>query len=70
MVQRQKKLHRESIKRISKQYKNVLANEIPFSSDIEKMGVHRAPVASYAPRRPAAVAYNELWRTIDKKIFK
>ncbi len=70
MVQRQKKLHRESIKRISKQYKNVLANEIPFSSDIEKMGVHRAPVASYAPRRPAAVAYDELWRTIDKKIFK
>ena len=56
MVQRQKKLHRESMKRVSKQYRKTLSAEIPFSSDIEKMGIHRAPVASYAGGRPAAKA--------------
>lgn len=69
MVQGQKKLHQETIKRIDKRYKSVLSQQIPFASDIEKMGVHRAPVASYAKNRPAAKAYQQLWRGIDKKIF-
>ena len=70
MVQQQKKLHRETIKRIRKQYRGVLSGEIPFSSDIEKMGIHRAPVASFARNRPAAKAYRSLWGAVEKKIFK
>ena len=70
MVQQQKKLHRETIKRIRKQYRGVLSGEIPFSSDIEKMGIHRAPVASFARNRPAAKAYQSLWGAVEKKIFK
>jgi chromosome partitioning protein len=70
MVQQQKKLHRETIKRIRKQYKGVLSGDIPFSSDIEKMGIHRAPVASFARNRPAAKAYQSLWGAVEKKVFK
>ncbi len=70
MVQQQKKLHRETIKRLSRQYKNVLANEIPFSSDIEKMGVHRAPVATFARSRSSTRAYSALHKAIDKRLFK
>jgi chromosome partitioning protein len=70
MVQQQKKLHRETIKRLSRQYKNALPNEIPFSSDIEKMGVHRAPVATFARSRSSAKAYSALYKAIDKRLFK
>ena len=70
MVQGQKKLHAETMKRIKRQYKNVLSEEIPFSSDIEKMGIHRAPVATFAGSRPGAKAYKALWRSVDRRVFK
>jgi chromosome partitioning protein len=70
MVQQQKKLHRETIKRLSRQYKNALPNEIPFSSDIEKMGVHRAPVATFARNRSGARAYSALHKAVSKRLYK
>lgn len=68
MVQGQKKLHRDTIKRIHSQYPRTLKNWIPFSYDIEKMGVHRAPLATYAAKHPATAAYQVLWQSIDKKL--
>lgn len=70
MVQQQKKLHRETVKRLLRQYRNILPYEIPFSSDIEKMGIYRAPVATFAPKRSGARAYNGLYKAIDKALFK
>jgi chromosome partitioning protein len=70
MVQQQKNLHRETMKRIRKQYKSVLDSDIPFSSDIEKMGTHRAPVATYARSRPASKAYSNLWEDVTRKVFR
>lgn len=70
MVQRRKKLHTDTMKRLRKHYKRVLKNEIPFASEIEKMGIHRAPVAAYARSSAGAKAYAGLWRTVDKRIFK
>jgi hypothetical protein len=32
------------------------------------MGLHRAPIASFAPRSKAAAAYDWLWREIDAAI--
>ncbi len=40
---------------------------IPFSTEIEKMGVHRAPVSTYAGKDFAASAYQEMWREIEKR---
>jgi hypothetical protein len=37
---------------------------IPYSSMIEKMGEHRAPVTAFAPSHPAALAYQRLWEDI------
>ena len=68
MVQNQKKLHKDTIHSLRKQYKRFLSNEIPFSSDIEKMGIHRAPVLSYSKSKAAAKAYNALWQEIRGKI--
>ena len=54
--------------KLQKKYKNFLDESIPFSTDIEKMGVHRAPVLTYAGSRPAAKAYEDVWNGIQRKV--
>jgi len=67
MVQKSKKLHKETMIELRKNYKSLLKNYIPFSSEIEKMGVHRAPVLTYAGRDVAATTYGDIWNEIEKK---
>lgn len=68
MVQKSKKLHAESMRRMRRAHKRFLQNTIPFSSDIEKMGIHRAPALSYAGRKSAAWAYADVWAELEKLI--
>ncbi len=68
MVQKSKKLHRGTMIKLKKKYRNFLDESIPFSTDIEKMGVHRAPVLAYAGSRPAAKAYEDVWNGIQRKV--
>lgn len=69
MEQRTKKLHRETLARMRKSYpKRFLETTVPFASVIEKMGVHRAPVATYAPNSSAARAYHELYRDVSERL--
>ncbi len=68
MMQKRKNLHKETRLRLQKKYKNFLDNSIPFSTDIEKMGVNRAPVLAYARSSPAAKAYEKLWSAIQDKV--
>ncbi len=69
MVQRSKKLHKETVQRMRKQHKNFLSTEIPFSSDIEKMGIHRAPVLTYARSSAGAKAYKSLWNELREALL-
>ncbi|QBG47086.1 ParA family protein [Verrucomicrobia bacterium S94] len=68
MVQKSKKLHAESMERMRVTYKRFLQHTIPFSSDIEKMGIYRAPALSYAGQRSAAWAYEAIWHEIEHLI--
>ena len=45
-----------------------LKTVIPFSTDIEKMGVHRAPALTYARCGSPAYAYQALWTELEKKL--
>lgn len=66
MVQRQKNLHLDTMKRMRKSYKKrFLKSTIPFSTDVERMGLHRAPVGAYAPNRPAGKAFGVLYNEIE-----
>ncbi|MGB3221515.1 MAG: AAA family ATPase [Desulforhopalus sp.] len=65
MVQKSKKLHKETMITLRKNYKSLLKNYIPFSSEIEKMGVHRAPVVTFAGKDFAAKAYSKIWNEIE-----
>ncbi len=66
LVDRRKKLHQEVIDTLPQKRAGILNTAIPYASDIEKMGIHRAPVASFAPRGKAAHAYEALWKEIKK----
>lgn len=69
MVQKQKSLHVETMERMRKAHgKLILKTPIPFSTDVEKMGVHRAPVGTFARTRAAAKSYSGFFGEILKRI--
>ena len=43
---------------------------VPMASAIEAMTSARAPVGSYAPRTPGAVAIGALWRAVEKAVAR
>lgn len=61
MVQSAKTLHGETIQTMTRTYKkSFMKAQIPFASDVERMGIHRAPVIVTAPTSPASKAYRSL----------
>ncbi|MEN8176632.1 MAG: AAA family ATPase, partial [Pseudomonadota bacterium] len=64
MAERRKRLHRETMASPPESRVDFLNSFIPFLADVERMGVERAPVASFAPRSAAAAAYRRLWTEI------
>lgn len=69
MVQTVKTLHVETMEALTAEYgKHLLAARIPFASEVERMGLHRAPVLATAPNTPAGRAYqalhDEFWARI------
>jgi cellulose biosynthesis protein BcsQ len=68
MVDRRKRLHRDLMERLPREHPGMLATSIPYASEVERMGLHRMPVAVYAPSNPAAVAYNALWEEIRRAL--
>ncbi|PHR30246.1 MAG: cobyrinic acid a,c-diamide synthase [Desulfotalea sp.] len=67
MVQLSKKLHKESMLTLRKKYKNLLKSYVPFSTEIERMGVHRAPVTTYANKNSMGNVYAKMWKDIEAK---
>ena len=66
MVQNQKSLHKETMRAMSARYKIFLKTAIPYSTDIEKMGIHKAPVDVFAKSKQANHAYRQLWEEVSK----
>ena len=67
MMDRRRKLHREVVEELPKKYPDMLSTSIPNSSFVEKMGVHRAPVA-FAPTCAPAKAYYALYNEVMAKL--
>jgi cellulose biosynthesis protein BcsQ len=65
MVDRHKKMHKELMITVAKTFDGVLQSFIPYLAQIEKMGIHREPVAVSAPRSVAAKAYENLWDKVQ-----
>jgi cellulose biosynthesis protein BcsQ len=68
MVDRHKKMHRELMLSVSKDFRGVLQSFVPYLAQIEKMGIYRAPVTAFAPGSIASQSYQNLWNKVQKKI--
>ena len=71
MAQSDNKLHVDTMKSMKRKYSRCMKSVIGFSSEIERMGVHRAPVLAYTSKKSPAQSYNSLFDEIvsvlDKK---
>ncbi len=68
MVDRRKKLHKVIVENPPFNQRLFIKSEVPYASDIEQMGMHRAPLPSYAPRSHSAKAYSDIWDEIILKL--
>lgn len=68
MVDRRKSLHLQVIDELRARQSRMLATEVPYSSDIERMTLRRAPLCAYAPRSPPGQVYAALWNEITARM--
>ncbi len=68
MVDRRRALHQELIASARAQFPAMLATEVPYWSEIERMSVRRAPLPACAPKSEAARIYRELWAEICERM--
>ena len=61
MVDRRKSLHHDIIAKARERFPRVLLTEVPYSCEIERMSLRRAPIPAFAPRSAAAQIYSALW---------
>jgi chromosome partitioning protein len=66
MVDGRKKMHKELMAMMLKEFNGVLRSLIPYLSQIERMGVEREPVSAFAPGSVASKAYQNLWEKFQE----
>lgn len=64
MVEKRKKMHSELMQSMQGR-EDVLRSVIPYSADIERMGIYRQPVVAALPGSQAAAAYEDLWHEVQ-----
>jgi cellulose biosynthesis protein BcsQ len=61
MVDRRKKMHRLILQHPPSFMSSLLKSYIPYASEVERMGMHRAPLTVFAARSRAAQCYTSMW---------
>lgn len=69
MVDIRKNMHNEVMRELYKD-KHFFEYYIPNLSDIEKMGLHEAPVETFAPSSYAVTCYRALWNEIKEGVLE
>jgi len=69
MVEKRKIMHRQMMQTTELTARRVLKTSIPYSADVDKMGLFREPLTHYRPTSAAAQAYLALWREIQQLKF-
>jgi len=70
MVDRRKQLHRDTVEQRPAGFSGALDTYIPYASEVEQMGVRRAPLETYAHASPAARAYRALWDELRPRLSR
>ena len=64
MVEQRKKLHQHIISQSTGSELSFLQTQIPYSAEVEKMGLIRKPIVEYHPNAKASQAYVRLWQEL------
>lgn len=68
MVDRRRSLHEQLVAEARSRFPMLLATEIPYWSDIERMTLRRAPLPSFAPASEAAQRFADLWEEVAAQL--
>jgi cellulose biosynthesis protein BcsQ len=68
MVDRRKRLHREVVETLPDGRSDIALSAIPAATEVELMGVSRAPVVVDKPRSRGARAYASLWAEVRERL--
>ncbi|MEA3411792.1 MAG: ParA family protein, partial [Pseudomonadota bacterium] len=69
MVDARKRMHKDIVAQLPSRFPEVLPTGIPYASQVELMGQHRAPIGSFAPASKPAQAYRSLWSDVGDRVF-
>ena len=69
MVDRRKSLHRDVVAGLVATVPGYLPTAIPSASIIERMGIERSAVRTYAPDSAAAMAFHQLWLDVARYLW-
>jgi chromosome partitioning protein len=70
MVDRRRSLHTDVMASTREQFPAILATEVPYWSEIERMSLRRAPIPAFAPGSPSARIYAALWAEVAARIAR
>ena len=68
MVDRRRSLHNDVMAATREKFPAVLAAEVPYWSEIERMSWRRAPIPVFAPASASAQIYAALWAEVAARI--
>jgi len=68
MVDRRKQLHCSIVDDPPENMENLLRTGIPYDSNVERMGSHRAPLGEFAPNSRSAHCYEALWEDVKQHL--
>ncbi len=68
MVDRRRALHQDVMASTREQFPEMLATEVPYWSEIERMSIRRAPIPAFAPGSAAAQIYAALWEEVAARM--
>ena len=66
MTEQRKTMHRQIMQSPELTTGQLLKSSVPYSADVEKMGIFREPLTHYRPNSVGAQAYLELWREMKQ----
>lgn len=68
MVDRRRSLHQELMAETRAAFAQILATQVPYWSEIERMSVRRAPLPAFAAKSEAALIYSALWAEMEARM--
>lgn len=68
MVDRRRSLHRDIVVQFAAAHPEVLRTYIPYATDVERMGSHRAPLHEYARASGPARAFDAMWSALRERL--